>query len=709
MLRDFSSPYPDVVAFLLVDAEGRTLARSDDLQLPIVAGVPLFEDAKRLNAPSLEVRISSVIHRPVFVFGAPLRDIDGKFVGIVGESIESTRIAEQIAQASGGWDMLAYLVDARGRVIAHPNADLVASFADLSATPPVAAFRSSSASSGTSRYSGADGERLVGYSALPDLGWGVIVERPTAVALASVRTARELAFDVLLAFVGLAVTVAVFSTRWLTRPLAVLADAAQRHAAGDYAAPLPASRLTEIARLATAFRLMRENVDSRTAERDQAGMKLQDSEARLRQLMDGVPVGIFVRDAGGNPYYSNAAAQRLFGRGIVPNDRGETLAVVAELFVAGTDQVYPAAALPIARALAARECRSTTWRFGGPTGIGFFSMCVPLQSSTMAGAVEFAMATFLRHLGTQTLRDATEENEARLRQLMDGVPVGIFVVDAGGTPYYDNPAAKRLFGRGLVTSDRIDEFSEKAQAYVAGTDELYPVDKLPVVRALAGESVMADDVEIRLPSGQRLLLDVRSSPIFDGTGAVEFAMSAFTDISDRKRIEMQLRVARDEALDASRAKSAFLATMSHEIRTPMNGVIGMSGLLIDTELTPRQFEYADAVRRSGEALLAIINDILDFSKIEAGKLEIELTPVNVQEAVEDVIELLAEQAHARGLELAALGDPRVPMGMLGDAGRIRQVLMNLVGNAVKFTEQGEVIVRTRLAEHTPGRRPCASK
>jgi two-component system, sensor histidine kinase and response regulator len=291
-------------------------------------------------------------------------------------------------------------------------------------------------------------------------------------------------------------------------------------------------------------------------------------------------------------------------------------------------------------------------------------------------------------------------SEARLRQLMDGVPVGIFVVDAHGNPYYDNPAAQRLFGRGLVTADSIEDFSEKAQAYVAGTDDLYPTGQLPVVRALAGESVMADDVEIRLPSGERLLLDVRSSPILDETGAVEFAMSAFTDISERKRIEAQLRVARDEALEASRAKSAFLATMSHEIRTPMNGVIGMSGLLIDTDLTPRQFEYADAVRRSGEALLAIINDILDFSKIEAGKLEIELTPVNVQEAVEDVIELLAEQAHLRGLELAALGDPGVPIGMLGDIGRIRQVLMNLVANAVKFTEHGEVVVRTRLLEHT---------
>jgi PAS domain S-box-containing protein len=568
LLHDWGVAYPDVVAFSLFDANGGPLGRGDDLPAAASTGFPVYEDARRSNAPSLAVLVSTLIHRPIFAFGAPVRDSHGQFAGLVLEALESTRLAEQITQASGGTDMLAYLVDSHGRVMAHPNATLVASFADVSETPPVAAFLGAEASSGTTTYSGSAGEQLVGYAALSDLGWGVIVERPAAVALAYVRTARELAFAVLLAFLGVAVSVAVVSTRWLTRPLAVLADAAQRHAAGDHTAPLPESRLTEIAGLATAFGLMRENVDSRTAERDQAGLELRDSQARLRQLMDGVPVGIFV-------------------------------------------------------------------------------------------------------------------------------------VDAGGHPYYDNPAAQRLFGRELVTSDRVAEFSEKAHAYVAGTDELYPVEKLPVVRALAGESVMVDDVEIRLPSGQRLLLDVRSSPIFDGAGAVQFAMSTFTDISERKRIEMQLRLARDEALDASRAKSAFLATMSHEIRTPMNGVIGMSGLLIDTELTPRQFEYADAVRRSGEALLAIVNDILDFSKIEAGKLDIELSPVNVQEAVEDVIELLADQAHAKGLELAALGDPRVPVGMLGDAGRIRQVLMNLVGNALKFTEHGEVIVRTRLAEDGP--------
>ena len=569
-LRDFSAEYRDVVAFSMFDVDGRSLGRSDGLPATDATGFPIYEDARRSNGPSLDILISPVIHRPVFAFGAPLRDAGGQFAGVVSVSVESTRIAQQITAASGGKELLAYLVDARGRVIAHPDSALVASFADLSATPPVATFTAANGASGRMTYFASDGERLVGYATVSDLGWGVIVERRTAIALASVRSARELAFDVLLAFIGVAVLVAVVSSRWLTRPLAVLADAAQRHAEGDNAAPLPASRLTEIARLATAFRLMRENVDSRTAERDAASAQVRDSEARLRHLLDGVPVGIFVVDAEGNPYYANTAAEQL-GRAILPGSNVQTLAETHHLYLAGTDTLYPTAESPIVLALAGARATADNMEIRRADGQRF---PIDVRASPIfddAGAVVFAMTTFSDISERKRFEMQLIESKARLRQLMDGVPVGIFVVDAKGMPYYDNVAAQRLFGRGLVTADATDQFSETAQAYVAGTDELYPVDRLPVVRAPDGESVMADDIEIRLPSGHRLLLDVRSSPIFDGTGAVEFAMSTFTDISERKRIEVELRLARDEALDASRAKSAFLATMSHEIRTPMNG------------------------------------------------------------------------------------------------------------------------------------------
>jgi PAS domain S-box-containing protein len=218
-------------------------------------------------------------------------------------------------------------------------------------------------------------------------------------------------------------------------------------------------------------------------------------------------------------------------------------------------------------------------------------------------------------------------------------------------------------------------------------------------RLLRGEKFSYDARAVSR-SGAAIDIQVAVAPLLDDTNRIIGSIAVARDVTQHKRSEEALRLAREAAESANHAKSSFLARMSHEIRTPMNGVLGMTELLLETGLTSTQRKYAETVQRSGENLLGIINDLLDFSKIEAGKLELETVDMDLRQTMEDIVELLAERAHAKALELACSIPTDLPTRVRGDPLRLGQVLTNLLGNAIKFTDMGSVVMRASALEES---------
>jgi PAS domain S-box-containing protein len=286
---------------------------------------------------------------------------------------------------------------------------------------------------------------------------------------------------------------------------------------------------------------------------------------------------------------------------------------------------------------------------------------------------------FLERRRQESSRRAERLSEARYRALVDRSNDFVLVVGPQQQLWYASPAAQRA---GLAAPS------------VRLVDLVHPDDRAKASRLTSGP--VDDTTEIAELRLRHADLGWRtcevSVTVLSGDAGHENVIVAH-DVTDRTQEQEAVSKARDEAVEASRVKSMFLATMSHEIRTPMNGVIGMTSLLLDTDLDAEQRDYTQVIRSSGESLLAVINDILDFSKIEAGQLELENQPFLLTDCVEDALDVVGPLAAAKGLELLYESQDGCPVAVLGDVTRLRQVLVNLLSNAIKFTPAGEIVVR----------------
>jgi two-component system sensor histidine kinase/response regulator len=311
----------------------------------------------------------------------------------------------------------------------------------------------------------------------------------------------------------------------------------------------------------------------------------------------------------------------------------------------------------------------------------------------------------IRQIERREFEKRLAEENARLREQRELLRVtlasigdAVIATDTEGRVTFLNPVAEALTGwaegeaQGRPLETVFNVFHDQTRQ---------PVEKplAKVIRESMGVGLGNHTVLVARDGTQRPI-DHSAAPIKDATGSTAGVVLIFRDITDRKRAEEELHQAKKAAESANRAKSEFLANMSHEIRTPMNGVLGMTELALDTNLTAEQREYMNAVKQSAEALLTVINDILDFSKIEAGRLDLDPVLFRLRDSLDAMLRPLALQANKKGLELAYSVRPNVPDALYGDLGRLRQVIINLVGNAIKFTSRGEVEVQVHAEAQT---------
>ncbi|MEQ8754048.1 MAG: response regulator [Coleofasciculus sp. G1-WW12-02] len=300
----------------------------------------------------------------------------------------------------------------------------------------------------------------------------------------------------------------------------------------------------------------------------------------------------------------------------------------------------------------------------------------------------------------QRVQDAMRASERQLAQFLEAVPVGLFVIDANGQPYYANQTGQQLLGKGVVSKHPSEQLAEIYHVYLAGTEQVYPSHRDPILRALMGEQATVDDMEIR--QGDRIIpLEVWATPIFDHQGNVIYAIAAFQDISPHKQAEAE-RLQFTQTLEQKHAalqrldqlKDEFLANTSHELRTPLNGIIGIAESLIDGAAGPlSQVQMANLamVVSSGKRLQSLINDILDFAKLKNHDIELHRKSVDFRQITEVVLTLSRTLIRGKSLELKNEIPEDFP-GIDGDENRLQQIMYNLVGNAIKFTESGSVTV-----------------
>ncbi|MBD2560177.1 MULTISPECIES: ATP-binding protein [Nostoc] len=499
------------------------------------------------------------------------------------------------------------------------------------------------------------------------LDWLILAVIPESVFMEEINANTRITILLCIVAFLVAAIIGILTARWVIQPILQLNISAKKIAQGEWEQIPEIQRSDELGELAKSFETMAKQLQlsfsalsAKNAQMQVLNEALSHSQSRLNQFLEAMPVGVFIIDAEGEPYYTNQIGQQILGQGAMSNDK------------------------PF-------STRGYANGFGGPQD-----------------AQRLANAT----LTTGTAKTATPS------------PLRVYTEVSG------------------------EQLSEVYQAYLAGTDQLYPSDRLPILRALLGESARIDDMEIRY-CNTIIPIEVLAKPIYDESGNIAFAIATFFDITQRKQTEKllaeynrtleaqvkkrteefqqvieQLQTTQEELIQSQKiaaqeqqaavreaarsaaanlAKSEFLANMSHELRTPLNAILGFTQVMSrDYSLSGEHQENLAIINRAGEHLLNLINDILEMSKIEAGRITLNLSSFDLIHLLKNLEEMLHLRAASKNLELLFEYAQDIPKYIETDENKLCQVLINLLGNAIKFTDTGKVTLRVRLGTGKAG-------
>ncbi|MGC9524748.1 MAG: ATP-binding protein [Limnospira sp.] len=548
--------------------------------------------------------------------------------------------------------------------------------------------------------------RFIPLSIFPELDWVVVIVVPRSDFMSEINENRNRTFMFcFLAFLG-ATLIGKRTAEEIIRPLEKLNENIKKIASKEIENHPLKTRIRELHEIENSFQKMAGRLDA-------SFRALKNSESKFSTVLNTIPVGISVFDVSGRLILLNQVGEAILGRGILEIPISQ-LSEAYQIYIAGSDRLYPPDYLPVVRALRGETvCRQDIEIENNGRRIPLEIQSVPVFDES--GQIIYAINAFqdvterrkAEQLRVNYQRDlegkvaektaALQENEIRLKEAQRIAHVGSWELDVGTKTSAWSEEMYRIAGRDPVSFDI-------TYSNILNLLPLEDRDKLKkaVERAIADGTPYEVEHRILGLDGSVRHVVSRGEAIFDERGKVVKVRGTGADISGRKQAEIELQKAKEKAEANVEAKSGFIANMSHELRSPLNAILGFARLLMnDSELTSQQRENADLIYQSGNYLLTLINQVLDLAKLESGCTTVNPTIFNLENLLYELENLLSLQAQNKGLQLTFKIEPAVPITIRTDEMKLRQVLINLISNAIKFTETGWIEVRVAIASKIP--------